>query len=609
MSRPPLSYRIAQFFTRAAARIGDAWNWAVNPIERFFGRLGEGAFGALDSFEGLESAVASFLRFLFWPLILIGRLLGRLLPSGNGTGGALGRVYRSFGRRLYEAAERLNLDGVVRLVVWLLTPVWWPLAQVLGFANAWLATRQSRELLLAVPAALVAMPFAYVALQGAVLSTDDIAERYKVAVREAVDAGEYQLVDLYERKLAQLGVDTRRRDYRTALTLEDDGQLSAAYERMKRLAPAETPGYPSAHSWIAQRLLSGDLTEDDEPELAGSSEARFELAEDHLQRLEDMEIAGAGLAQLRAIVYANTDRLREGSESLAPYAPTDLAAAGMRMRLLTQLRDLPLAKEQAKSYLDLRGRRGRGLRAKRDDFEAWALAAELLRDPAQMESALEAWRLAEPDNERPRNLLAKYRREQAVRLSRNPTASPERAAEMLIEAVRLGSPESWITEQARQLATARTKKGDHKRRIWQNLIDRPELPDPLTLMLGTAAAGANQIEPARTLFVRLAGPDSKNAIALNNYAWTLVQEPMPDPDAALLAIDRALELRPGDHRFRETRGQVLVALGRWQQAVEDLEYALNGLAEAPDVHKALAIAYEAMAQPQLAEVHRRQAAR
>ena len=92
----------------------------------------------------------------------------------------------------------------------------------------------------------------------------------------------------------------------------------------------------------------------------------------------------------------------------------------------------------------------------------------------------------------------------------------------------------------------------------------------------------------------------------NNYAWTLSNGEDIDLEAALDAANRALGAAPNDYRFRETRGQVYAKLQRWPEAIRDLEFALNGMPESEEIHRALATAYDATAQPQLAELHRSQ---
>ncbi len=61
---------------------------------------------------------------------------------------------------------------------------------------------------------------------------------------------------------------------------------------------------------------------------------------------------------------------------------------------------------------------------------------------------------------------------------------------------------------------------------------------------------------------------------------------------------------PDHPYFRDTRGQILVKLGRYQDAIPDLEVALQAPELAKDVHRALALAYEGLGLKDLAEAHR-----
>jgi Tfp pilus assembly protein PilF len=51
----------------------------------------------------------------------------------------------------------------------------------------------------------------------------------------------------------------------------------------------------------------------------------------------------------------------------------------------------------------------------------------------------------------------------------------------------------------------------------------------------------------------------------------------------------------------------MVKLQRWKEAVDDLEFAVNGIPDSPQVHSSLASAYEALGQSQLARAHRQYA--
>ena len=58
----------------------------------------------------------------------------------------------------------------------------------------------------------------------------------------------------------------------------------------------------------------------------------------------------------------------------------------------------------------------------------------------------------------------------------------------------------------------------------------------------------------------------------------------------------------------ETRGQILAKLGRWQDAVVELEKVLRQMSGSTGVHATLGAAYRELGQDVLAEEHLRMAA-
>jgi tetratricopeptide (TPR) repeat protein len=101
--------------------------------------------------------------------------------------------------------------------------------------------------------------------------------------------------------------------------------------------------------------------------------------------------------------------------------------------------------------------------------------------------------------------------------------------------------------------------------------------------------------------------DPKSAVGWNNLACVFYQSSNPNLNQALAAVNKAIEISPAEFRFRETRGQIYTQLSQWPAAVSDLEFALNGMPEAPAIHKSLAKAYEAMGNKELAAAHRQYA--
>ena len=70
-----------------------------------------------------------------------------------------------------------------------------------------------------------------------------------------------------------------------------------------------------------------------------------------------------------------------------------------------------------------------------------------------------------------------------------------------------------------------------------------------------------------------------------------------------------MQRQPERPNFRDTRGQILAKMGRWKEALVDLEIALRAMVGNRGLHRALAEVYQHLDQPSLAAEHRRIAER
>ncbi len=80
-------------------------------------------------------------------------------------------------------------------------------------------------------------------------------------------------------------------------------------------------------------------------------------------------------------------------------------------------------------------------------------------------------------------------------------------------------------------------------------------------------------------------------------------------EEGLKHAEAATVLDPNNAEYRETRGTLLFHLERWDEAIEQLEIALNGLSNPQPVHGSLATAYERLGKTRLADLHRRESGR
>ncbi|TWU25805.1 tetratricopeptide repeat protein [Bythopirellula polymerisocia] len=576
------------------AGLGAAMVW---PVEKFFGWLFGSVLNFTDYFERIEGLFFAVGRGLLWPF----RMVGRLMPSSVARLLSLpfvliGRLFAGVGNQILRVVEYFNLDGVVLWLVWLTQPIWRPFAALGGFLHAWFVTRNWRHLVWGLPALVMLLPFAIVLGAAAWNGQGKVVGRYQTAVREALEAKDYERAQLYERKLAQLGVDTQLTAYRTALALAEEDKLEEAYERMLVLAPTDHPGYPAAHFWIIQRLFNGDLVESRE-------EARA-LVKTHLDHLESLGIQGASVQLMRAMWLAQGGQLAEAVEELEPLVHVMPAAAFERMRMNLQLKQTSAARQDARSLITQMNslvQRGSSLEA--TELQWWFTAEEILGNWDQMGTILAQWRKLEPENEQIRQASAGVARQQADKILRSPLPDMDKVAELLLDAEELDPNPEAMQQLAAGLFRAESQNPDVAK-LLTTLGESPRVPAELLVLLGTEAAIRERYSEAQKFLAAALEKDDSNPIAWNNYGLVLADGDDPDLEKALKAVNRSLEMSPQEYRFRETRGQILLKLGQWEAAIDDLEFALNGMPDLAVIHQSLATAYDALGNSELAELHR-----
>jgi Flp pilus assembly protein TadD len=130
-------------------------------------------------------------------------------------------------------------------------------------------------------------------------------------------------------------------------------------------------------------------------------------------------------------------------------------------------------------------------------------------------------------------------------------------------------------------------------------------PEILHFILGTMAWEEGETRLAKEHFQLAYDMAPHVAIVANNLAYMLAVGDPPEPSRALNIINPLVEKFPANFNFRDTRGQIYAKLGRWQEAIMDLEFALSHLYEPRRTHAALATAYQNLGMRDLAAEHER----
>ena len=281
-------------------------------------------------------------------------------------------------------------------------------------------------------------------------------------------------------------------------------------------------------------------------------------------------------------------------------------AAVMRMEIDLSLGQVEEARSDARAiraHMEDRSRRGIKLAAQ--DCRSWAIAEELLGNLDKSRDLVRQWLKQEPKNLEARRSLSELCRREFQELLATPDPDPQELADLFVEAAELTEDPHTLQRQVGFLYRQRERIPVAKR-VVELVAGSPRTQSAILEAAGTAAAEAGNFDQAKTYLSQAVKKDPKNAIAWNNYAFILTQGAKPDYDEALKSVNKALEVMPDEFHFRETRGQILVNMGKWKEAIPDLEFAVNGMPTSQEIHLALAKAYEAVGEAQLARLHRQQ---
>ncbi len=125
---------------------------------------------------------------------------------------------------------------------------------------------------------------------------------------------------------------------------------------------------------------------------------------------------------------------------------------------------------------------------------------------------------------------------------------------------------------------------------------------------GTAAMIKEDTETAE-MHLRMAAKFlPKSGVILNNLAVAMASREGSNLDLALKVSESAISQTPdATPHFYETRGQILVKLERYLDAVPDLERALSVVELASSAHESLAVCYDKLGQDELSRQHRQAA--
>jgi Flp pilus assembly protein TadD len=425
------------------------------------------------------------------------------------------------------------------------------------------------------------------------LSTDSqVIKRYLVEADRGLRDQEYAIGRTCYRKALALGDSRPVVRFNLALCLDGLGQRAGAEAMIKPLVDPQQTGFAPARMWRARELLGE----------AGVSTAAMQEVVLQLQRAlqqqPDLVEADVMLGQL----YYARGRPEEAEPHFRRAA---VVRPGLRLIL-------------AKYYLE-RGDKDEAFGQASDAWGYFRPKAEAGDETALLacgqagifmetykEAATVLRRGLDVHDTLPvrRSLAAVY-----AAWARSKGSGLNADAESQLNLIQQGLRFSPADLVLLQLLLDLTKKTGGEaavaRETWQKLLTEKMPSWIVHILLGLDDWQRGEHKSARVHLEQAHRLSPESGWVANNLAWMLLKGDPPDLERALALADAAVKQAPEDPRFRDTRGQILLNLERWQDALADLELALRGREDNPGVHEALATAYDKLGMSDIALKHRR----
>jgi tetratricopeptide (TPR) repeat protein len=513
-------------------------------------------------------------------------------------------------------------------IKWLLAPILRLGPSLFNLAARWWHGRSFRLLLQGLPALLVGLATLAALILGLSTPNQELQARYLSRAQAAFQAKDYQVAQACYDRLVHLGGDKPEVLYEIAVTAEAAGHPERALAMMQQLAPIDSQGYGKAHAWQAASLL-----------MTRGAPAR-QAALTHLQRALEAGVDDtAGVHALLGDLYLAKGQLDEAELHLVKAAQTKPHVRLRLAYLFAQRGNKERARTEALLAINFFSTWASADLFAHQARLRWAEAAAFLEDfpravnilsegltgtgaPLYSRALAEvhaAWfdflgRLPRPDHAARLAVLERGLQHDAKNIAllnrlldtvsiRDDRGTPQATTATVGLACPLAGSGPWLAASAG--LAHRSINEEQTRALLRRLLAQGEAPAQAHFALGVDAWAHGQVSEARLHWERAnqLAPDMP-AIA-NNLAWLLSQSDPPDLPRALQLADMAVEKSPRETNFRDTRGHILMKMGRWKEALADLEAALPSTPNPVEMHLSLAEVYQRLDAPAMAAEHQR----
>ncbi len=460
-------------------------------------------------------------------------------------------------------------------------------------AGRWWKSASFQHLLRGIPALATLIFVVYLILVIQATPRSELVAAYGEAANEAFADGDFQAATVYYERLSTLDGERDETLARLAVTAQRLGDEDRVMVLLDRLAPLERPVHGPAHLWKAQLLLLRPLD--------------FEtlvLAETQLLHALRADPNTPETHALLGRIYMMLGQSEDAVEHLTA------AVKDLPQYTLTLARACTLTGEIEKAERYGTAAQTMYREATEDDPTnvehriQWAEATTFLEQFPEAVRILQQG-IALSDDHRCRQALAAVCVAWSDALERQDVVDRSRQFRLLAEGLKANPHEPALFHRILLvLRQAEQQTAGTARDFLHSMLVNGEATALVHLLLATDAGDRGE-DQAAIHHLELAWElDPSMTVAANNLAWHLARQDPPDLEAALSLVDALAERWPDVGHFRDTRGQIYAKMGRWKEALVDLEAALPELVDYRPLHVTIAQVYSELGMEELAAKHR-----
>jgi tetratricopeptide (TPR) repeat protein len=423
--------------------------------------------------------------------------------------------------------------------------------------------------------------------------------RYIKAGRQAVERENWAAGEMIGRKLVDLRPDDPTGRYLIALCADAQGETERAWRLMTQIAPRTAPGFAPAQWWLVCKLSRQ------------SRQAGIQTVEEIRDRLRQFVILERDHAQAHMMLgqselaLANIDDALAQMDRAADLAPAyHLTVARVAARMG---RTAPARSHAERAGFWLK----RPIEQSPEDIDArlhWVDALAMTGEFRRAEEVLLEGLQLDPDPRLAGRLVQLSVTAFDV-ISQQPTRLQQGVRQQLAILERALAMAPQHEGLLKRLAMLSIDPLDTERKaaaLLQPTLDAGTAPLAVRMVLGNDALQREDFVAAREHLEAAHRLEPGFSVCLNNLALALAQSEEAELERALSLADAAVQAEPDRPEFRETRGQILVKLERYEEAIPELREGLKSPGPIWQTHAVLADAYDAVGETQQAAYYRSQ---